>query len=186
MELKAPLTYSFFPSGGHLAFFSFISEMKQPEDFPKALLCLQITNISLYTASAIVIYRYAGPMVASPAFGSTTSVVEKTAYGIALPTVSAELHQFVGEADLKRQIVIAGVIYAHVNAKYVYVRLFRGTKHMSATTWLAVGSWIGIVAIMWIIALVIAKSIPTFNDLLSLISSLFVSWFTYGIAGEYA
>lgn len=55
---------------------------------------------------------------------------------------------------------------------------------MSKTTWLSVGSWIAIVTTLWIVALIIAESIPTFNDLLSLISSLFVSWFTYGIAGE--
>lgn len=55
---------------------------------------------------------------------------------------------------------------------------------MSKTTWLSVGSWVGIITALWIIAFIIAESIPTFNDLLALISSLFVSWFTYGIAGQ--
>lgn len=74
------------------------------------------------------------------------------------------------------QIVIAGVINAHVAAKFVYVRLFRGTKHMSQRTFLSVGTWIAITLTMWVIAWIIAESIPVFNDLLGLISALFASW----------
>jgi amino acid permease len=81
------VTNIIFAFAGHLAFFSFISEMKKPKDFPKALVLLQATDISLYLIAAIVIYRYAGPEVASPALGSTANTVKKVAYGIALPTV---------------------------------------------------------------------------------------------------
>lgn len=45
------------------------------------------------------------------------------------------------------------------------------------------GSWIGIIAIISVIAFVIAESIPNFNALLSLIASLFASWFTYAMSG---
>lgn len=45
---------------------------------------------------------------------------------------------------------------------------------------LAVGTWVGIALALWVIAWVIAESIPVFNDLLSLISALFGSWFSYG------
>jgi Na+-driven multidrug efflux pump len=75
------------------------------------------------------------------------------------------------------QIAIAGVINAHVAAKFVYVRMFRGTKHMSKRTWLSLGSWILITLILWVVAWIIAESIPVFNDLLALISSLFASWY---------
>jgi hypothetical protein len=74
------------------------------------------------------------------------------------------------------QILLAGVIYGHVAAKYVYVRIFRGTEHMSKRTWLAIGSWAGITFTFWLIAWIIAESIPNFNNLLSLISALFASW----------
>ncbi|PPJ57757.1 hypothetical protein CBER1_00215 [Cercospora berteroae] len=160
------VTNIIFAYAGHVAFFTFISELKDPKDFPKALIFLQVWDISLYVVAAVVIYHYAGPEVASPALGSTTAVVKKVAYGIALPT-----------------IIIAGVIYAHVASKYIYLRIFRGTKHMGTRTWLAVGSWLAIIGTLWIIAWIIAESIPNFNDLLSLISSLFASWFTYGISG---
>lgn len=50
---------------------------------------------------------------------------------------------------------------------------------------LAVGSWIGIALACWVIAWIIADAIPVFSDLLSLISSLFASWFSYGLGGMY-
>ena len=66
-------------------------------------------------------------------------------------------------------IAVAGVIYGHVASKYIYVRLFRGTRHMSKRTVLAVGSWLGITLVLWVVAWIIAESIPNFNDLLSLV-----------------
>ena len=99
---------------GHVAFFSFISELKAPEQYPNALFLLQGVDTSMYLIVAIVTYRYVGDSVASPALGSTSPLLQKVAYGIAIPT-----------------IVIAGVINGHVAAKYVYIRLFRGTDRMS-------------------------------------------------------
>lgn len=147
----------------HVAFFGLISEMRDPREFPKSLTMLQIVDTSMYVVTAIVAYRYAGPDVASPALSSAGPVMKKVAYGIAIPTV-----------------IIAGVIYGHVACKYIYVRVFRGSDHMHQKSMLAVGTWVGIALALWLIAWVIAESIPVFNDLLSLISALFGSWFSYG------
>lgn len=46
---------------------------------------------------------------------------------------------------------------------------------------LALGTWVAIALTTWTIAWIIAESIPVFNDLLSLISALFGSWFSYGL-----
>ncbi|KAL1637241.1 T-complex protein 1 subunit eta [Diplodia intermedia] len=155
-----------FAYAGHVAFFTFISELKDPREFPKALFTLQAADTSMYIIVAVVVYRYSGPDVASPALGSTGNVVKRVAYGIALPT-----------------IVIAGVIYGHVAAKYIYVRAFKGSRHMHSRTWLGFGGWAAITLVIWVIAWVIAESIPNFNTLLGLISSIFASWFTYGLSG---
>lgn len=85
------VTNVIFAYAGHVAFFSFISELKDPNDYPKALFMLQGWDISMYTVASLVIYRYGGPGVQSPALGSTDPVVEKVAYGIALPTVSSTI-----------------------------------------------------------------------------------------------
>lgn len=53
----------------------------------------------LYLVAAVVIYRFTGADVTSPALSASTKTLEKIAYGVAIPT-----------------IVIAGVINGHVAA----------------------------------------------------------------------
>ncbi|KAA6410693.1 MAG: amino acid transporter [Lasallia pustulata] len=162
------VTNIIFAYAGHVAFFSFISELKKPQEYPKALFLLQGVDTCMYLVVSVVIYRYAGSSVASPALGSTSETVRKIAYGVSIPT-----------------IVVAGVINGHVASKYIYVRLFRGTDRMSKRSWSSFGAWALIVLVLWTIAWVIAEAIPTFNDLLGLISALFASWFTYGLSGVF-
>lgn len=158
-----------FAYAGHVAFLTFISEMKRPVDFPKALYALQIADTTLYLVVGIVVYAFAGANTVSPALGNTGATLRRVAYGIALPT-----------------IVIAGVINGHVCAKLAFVRIFRGTenaRHMSSNTVRGWATWVGLCAAIWAAAFVIAELIPFFNDLLGVISALFASWFTYGISG---
>ncbi|KAI9880981.1 MAG: hypothetical protein M1830_009475 [Pleopsidium flavum] len=162
------VTNIIFAYSGHVAFFSFISELRSPQTYPKALFLLQSVDTAMYLVAAVVIYHYAGSTVASPALGSTTPLLRKVAYGIAIPT-----------------IVTAGVINGHVAAKYIYVRLFRGTDRMSKNTLGSYGAWAGIAVVLWTAAWVVAEAIPVFNDLLGLISALFASWFTYGLSGVF-
>lgn len=80
-----------FAYAGHLAWVSFISELRDPRDFPKALFVQQAFMIIAYLVVSIVIYRYGGDNVASPALSSTSKTVAKVAWGVALPTVSSYL-----------------------------------------------------------------------------------------------
>ncbi|KAB8077880.1 transmembrane amino acid transporter protein-domain-containing protein [Aspergillus leporis] len=157
-----------FAFSGHAAFFGLAAELKDARDFPKALCLLQTIDICLYIIAAVVIYRYGGADVASPALGSASPIVSKVAYGIALPT-----------------IIIAGVINGHIAFKYVYIRLFRGTDRMHKRDLIAISSWIGIALGLWILAWIIAEAIPVFSNLLSLITALFASWFTFGLSGMF-
>lgn len=79
--------------------------------------------------------------------------------------------------------MIAGVIYGHVASSYIFSRLFRNTKHMVRRTKLSNFAWFGITFSTWAISMVIAESIPIFNNLLGLICALFASWFSYGLPG---
>ncbi|KZT09556.1 uncharacterized protein LAESUDRAFT_646364 [Laetiporus sulphureus 93-53] len=161
-----------FAYAGHVAFFTFISEMKNPEDFPKTLWALQIADTTLYLIVGIVVYAYAGASTVSPALGNTGTVLKKISYGIALPT-----------------IMIAGVINGHVCSKlWFLIRRFRrddgkASRHMTTHTWTGWLAWIGICFSVWAVAFIIAEVIPFFNDLLGVISAIFASWFTYGISG---
>ena len=137
---------------GHVAYFGIMAELKNPRDFPKALCLLQTLDIIIYIVTAVVIYRYAGEGVGSPALGSTNPILQKVAYGIAIPT-----------------IVIAGVIFGHVGCKYIYLRIFQGTDRMHKRDFVATGSWIAIGVVMWTIAWIISEAVPVFSNLLSLI-----------------
>jgi amino acid permease len=157
-----------FAYAGHVAFFTFISELKNPRDFPKALAFLQCSDISMYIITAVVVYYYAGEQVASPALDSASTIVKKIAYGVALPT-----------------IIIAGVVNAHVGVKFVYVKLLhkREDDLMHQKGWRSYRIWFLMVSVSWLGAWLIAEAIPVFGDLLSLTSALFASWFTFGMSG---
>ncbi|KAK6207247.1 hypothetical protein LQW54_007331 [Pestalotiopsis sp. IQ-011] len=155
-----------FAYAGHVAWVSFISELRDPEDFPRALGAQQLVQIVVYTVVSLVIYRYAGVDVSSPALSSTGEIVKKVAWGVALPT-----------------IIIAGVIFAHVNAKYIYMRMFAGTRYLHSRGWVATGTWIALGFGTWTIAWIIAESIPNFSDLLGFVSALFGAWFSFGVPG---
>ncbi|BCS01947.1 uncharacterized protein AKAW2_60211S [Aspergillus luchuensis] len=47
----------------------------------------------------------------------------------------------------------------------------------------SIGTWVMIGLVLWTLAWIISEAIPVFNDLLSLITALFASWFTYGLSG---
>ncbi|RAL10145.1 amino acid transporter [Aspergillus homomorphus CBS 101889] len=160
------ITNMVFSFAAHAAFFGFMSELKDPKDYSKAVFLLQGVDTSLYIFVAILIYYFAGPDVVSPALGSASPVVRKVAYGVALPT-----------------IIISGVVNGHIACKYIYIRLFRGTERVHATDWVSYALWGLIALVLWVLAWVIAEAIPSFSNILSLVASLFATWFTYGLPG---
>ncbi|KAF7897765.1 uncharacterized protein EAF01_008731 [Botrytis porri] len=165
-EAFLSVTNIVFAYAGHIAFFTFISELRTPSDFPKSLATLQTIEIALYLLSSILTYIYTGSSVSSPALLSAGPLLSKIAFGIAIPT-----------------IVIAGVIFGHVASKYIFLRIFAGTTHAETRTKRGLLAWLGITGGVWVLAWVIGESVPGFNELLGLVSSLFASWFTYGLPG---
>src|SRR3954470_7139382 len=71
----------------HVTFFGLIAETQDPKTFPKSLAMLQITDGVMYLVSGLVIYRFAGPDVKSPAPSSAGPLMKKICYGLAIPTV---------------------------------------------------------------------------------------------------
>jgi len=68
-------------------------------------------------------------------------------------------------------IVMAGVVNAHVAAKLVYTKYFG--KYMHRKTFKAIALWNVILIIGWVIAFFLAVVIPSFQHMLSVVSSLF-------------
>ncbi|TGO33331.1 hypothetical protein BHYA_0252g00120 [Botrytis hyacinthi] len=150
-EAFLSVTNIVFAYAGHIAFFTFISELRTPSDFPKSLATLQIIEIALYLLSSILIYIYTGTSISSPALLSAGPFLSKIAFGIAIPT-----------------IVIAGVIFGHVASKYIFLRIFTGTAHAETRTNRGLMAWLGITGGVWVLAWIIGESVPGFNELLGL------------------
>lgn len=111
-----------------------------------------------------IIYGYTGTQYnTAPAFGSLgNEVYKKVSFSFMIPT-----------------LIFLGVLYASVSARFIFFRLFDGTRHKGNNTIVGWASWAGILAVLWIIAFIIAEVIPFFSDLLSLMSSLFDSFFGF-------
>ncbi|RDH26678.1 hypothetical protein BDQ94DRAFT_186454 [Aspergillus welwitschiae] len=75
-----------FAYAGHVAFFAFFSELRGVRDYPRALALLQVSEVTLYMVTAIVIHVLAGNDVASPSLNSVSPIFKKISYGIAIPT----------------------------------------------------------------------------------------------------
>ena len=76
-------------------------------------------------------------------------------------------------------LIFLGVLYASVSARFVFFRLFEGTRHKGNHTLVGWASWAGILFALWVLSFIIAEVIPFFSDLLSLMSSLFDSFFGF-------
>ncbi|WRT64466.1 uncharacterized protein IL334_001398 [Kwoniella shivajii] len=166
MDVIGALTNVVFAYGGNMGVFSWCSEMKNPNDFKKSFLITQGLGIIVYCIVGATIYAFGGQYVTSPAFTMTTKPVRITAYAFALVT-----------------ILISGIVGLNVGAKYLYVNTFRKSRLLTSKGLRARLAWVGIVTVMWIAAFVLAELIPFFNQLLTIVSSLFSVWFSYGLCG---
>ena len=137
--------------------------MKEPKDFPKALWAVTIAEIILFSLVGAVVYAYTGTQYnTAPAFYSLSEKYNKISFSFMIPT-----------------LIFLGVLYASVSARFIFFRIFEGTRHKGNHTVVGWASWAGILAILWVAAFIIAEVIPFFSDLLSLMSSLFDSFFGY-------
>lgn len=146
--------------------FSFMEEMHTPTDFPKSVWALGITEIVIYTLTGALGYAFVGNGVKSPALLSAGDTVSRIAFGIALPV-----------------IFISGSINTVTAGRYILDKFFTHSTIRYVSTGKGWAVWIAIVAIISIIAFVIAEAIPFFSDLLSIISALFISGFSFYLPG---
>lgn len=142
--------------------FSFMSEMHTPKDYVKSIWALGLTEIFIYTLTGALIYAFVGADVESPALLSSSFTISRIAFGVALPV-----------------IFISGSINGTVVGRYILDRAFTNSSIRyihNKKGWLV---WLGLIATITIIGWVIAEAIPFFNSLLGIISSLFISGFSF-------
>ncbi|KAG8629861.1 hypothetical protein KVT40_001480 [Elsinoe batatas] len=142
--------------------FSFMSELHTPKDYVKSIWALGLIEIFIYTVTGGLIYAFVGPDVASPALLSAGSTVSRIAFGVALPV-----------------IFISGSINSTVVNRFIIDRIFKNSQIRLTSTPAGWAVWLVLLAVITVIAFVIAEAIPFFSALLGIISSLFISGFTF-------
>lgn len=142
--------------------FSFMSEMHTPTDYVKSIWALGLIEIFIYTLTGALIYAFVGQDVSSPALLSAHGPVSRIAFGVALPV-----------------IFISGSINGTVVGRYIMDRAFPNSpiRYVQGVRGWAV--WVALISVVTVIGWIIAEAIPFFNALLGLISSLFISGFTF-------
>lgn len=156
------ISYTFI---GQITLPSFIAEMKEPRDFPKALYAITIAEVIVFSLVGAIIYNYTGNQyMTAPAFGSLgNELYKKVSFSFMIPT-----------------LIFLGVLYASVSARFIFFRIFpRDSVHRTSHTVVGWGTWAIILGGLWVLAFIIAEVIPFFSDLLSLMSSLFDSFFGF-------
>jgi amino acid permease len=155
MSAVSALSSLVFAFAGTPAFFAIVSEMRDPKFYTKSMLTCQTIVTITYTVIGVVVYYYCGSYVASPALGSAGVLLKKVAYGFSLPG-----------------LIVTTTLVLHLPAKYVFIRLLRGTEDLVTNTMKHWVIWISCTASMTIIAYVIASAIPVFGGLVSLVGAL--------------
>ncbi|SMR59251.1 unnamed protein product [Zymoseptoria tritici ST99CH_1A5] len=141
---------------GTPAYFSIISEMRDPRKYTRSLIICQSGITITYIVIGVVVYYFCGSYVASPALGSAGPTMKKVCYGLALPGLLATT-----------------TITIHIPAKYVFVRLMKGTKHLNSNSAIHWGVWFSCTAGIAVTAYIVASAIPVFGSLVALIGALF-------------
>ena len=72
-------------SSGSSMYLPVISEMRRPQDYRKAALLTGVLVGAMYLSFSLVIYRWCGVWISTPAFGSAGTLFKKISYGLALP-----------------------------------------------------------------------------------------------------
>ncbi|RDW92833.1 Amino acid transporter [Aspergillus mulundensis] len=141
---------------GTPAFFHIAAEMRDPRLYTRSLAVSQTIITVIYVVCGTVVYYYCGSHVASPALGSAGAVIKKVCYGIALPG-----------------LIVSMVFLLHLPAKQIFVRMLRGSKHLTAHTLIHWVAWLGSTFAVSLVAYIIASAIPVFSSLVSFVGALF-------------
>lgn len=154
-EGMSAVSNQLFAVGASGAFFSVSAEMKEPRKFTRALIVGQGVIVATCIICASIIYAKVGQHLANPALGSAGPLIKKVAYGIAFPG-----------------LIVTAVVYGHIAAKYIFVRLLRGTPHLQSNTARHWTVWSGSMLLTSAFGFIIVGVVPFFGDFLSLVGAL--------------
>lgn len=92
--------------------------------------------------------------------------MKRVCYGLALPA-----------------LFVSSIIFTHLSAKYLFIRLLKGTSHLTSNSVTHWAVWLGSVGASALAAFVIAEGVPVFDGLISLVGALFGTIMTLQMMG---
>ncbi|GMK54814.1 hypothetical protein CspeluHIS016_0114000 [Cutaneotrichosporon spelunceum] len=137
-------------------YWGIISEMRNPSMHNRMMVISISLCAVLYIAIGTTVYVFCGKYVSTPALGSAGVLFKRICYGLAIPALLVSL-----------------CIYAHMAAKFLFIRILQGTKHIAQPTkrhWI---TWFGCTTAVVGVAYILGSAIPTFGAIVGLIGSLF-------------
>ncbi|PNS18845.1 hypothetical protein CAC42_5384 [Sphaceloma murrayae] len=150
--------------GGAMLFTEFMSEMRRPYDFIKAMWGAQAFIYFFYMLYGLYMYGFQGQYVINPSYQGVSPYNWQVGTNV-LAMISA---------------LIAAALYGNIGIKVLYNNLFvelasappldsKKGKYL----------WAGIVPIYWTVAFIIAAAIPNFSGLTSVVAAACILQFTY-------
>ncbi|WVQ96905.1 hypothetical protein IAU59_004013 [Kwoniella sp. CBS 9459] len=137
-------------------YISIISEMRDPRMYNRAMFTAQGLITAVYVAIGTVVYYFCGEYVATPALGSAGVLMKRICYGLALPG-----------------LYVTVTIYLHLPAKYLFLRLMKGSRHLTSNSFVHWSVWLACTGTCAALAYIIASAIPIFGGLVGIIGALF-------------
>jgi hypothetical protein len=129
--------------------------MRDPRKYMRVMISSLSLCCGLYIVIGAVVYHFCGQYVDSPALGSAGILMKRVCYGLAIPALLVSL-----------------CIYAHLAAKFIFVRVLAGSTHLARPTVRHWVTWFSCTIGVMLIAYLLASAIPTFSAIVGLIGSL--------------
>ncbi|KAK5153779.1 hypothetical protein LTR04_006162, partial [Oleoguttula sp. CCFEE 6159] len=150
--------------GGAMLYCEFMSEMRKPCDFWKALLIADSFIYIVYLFFGLYVYSFQGQYTINPANQGMSP------YG---PLLAGNIISFVSS-------LIAAALYGNIGIKVLYQNIFKELFGLPDLTSKA-GKllWVAMVPVYWGAAFVLAAAIPNFSALSGLVAALCILQFTY-------
>eukprot|EP01134_Creolimax_fragrantissima_P001670 CFRG1670T1 len=158
-----------FGYGGHVFYFAFMSEMKDPADFKKSLFVSQAMTITIFILSATLIYLYAGSTVEAPAINSLEYFPLRKA-----------MHGFL----LCHTVVVCAI--AMITLMQSFYPTFYGWVEYTKWTPQTFVKYLSLSMCLFLSAYVVVELIPFLDDFLDVVSALTILPFTFVLPPMFA